>query len=262
MKCANCGKLVEAGFKLCPYCGTELKKTADIKVGQDIGSVKGDVTGTILGKGATTGGISASTDQKVDTVESGGTVVGTVVGGGEGNIHVGGEQRYGETIEGDKKVVNTGGGASIGGDVKVEGGDFVGRDKVIQGDQVGGDKIDVGDISGSTGVAIGRNASASVTQTQGISGAELAALFAPLEQAVQSAPADNQAEAQEKLQDLEAEVAKGDEADDSRMAGLINDLVDLVPGAVGATVSVFASPILGGIAGPVTDFVLKRIGAK
>jgi hypothetical protein len=261
VKCANCGKLVEAGFKLCPYCGTELKKSADIKVGQDIGTVKGDVTGTILGKGATTGGISASTDQKVDTVESGGTVVGTVVGGEEGNIHVGGEQRYGETIEGDKKVVNTEGGAYTEGDVNVQGGDFVGRDK-ISGDKVGGDKITVGDISGSSGIAIGRNASASVTQTQGISGAELAALFAPLEQAVQSAPADNQAEAQEKLQDLEAEVAKGDEADDSRMAGLLNDLVDLVPSAVGATVSVFASPILGGIAGPVTDFVLKRLGAK
>jgi hypothetical protein len=173
--------------------------------------------------------------QDIDTVESGGTVVGAVFGE-VGTI--GGQHRHGPTYEKgsthEERHIDTG----------------------------GGDNIDVGDISGSTGIAIGRNASASVTQTQGISGAELAALFAPLEQAVQSGPADNQPEAQEKLQDLEAEVAKGDEADDSRMAGLINDLVDLVPGAVGATVSVFASPIFGGIAGPVTDFVLKRLGAK
>lgn len=67
------------------------------------------------------------------------------------------------------RSINTGGGAYIAGNVKVEGGgDFVGRDQNIYRDEVkgnkivGGDEITVGDISGSTGVAIGRDAQATI----------------------------------------------------------------------------------------------------
>jgi hypothetical protein len=39
-------------------------------------------------------------------------------------------------------------------------------------------------------------------------------------------------------------------------------LAGLVPGAVSALVSAFASPVIGGLAGPVTKFVLDRIQGK
>jgi hypothetical protein len=111
------------------------------------------VTGTILGKGGTTQGISASTKQKVNSVEGGGTVVGTVVGAEDGHVHIGGEQQYGDKVEGDKHEVHTQGGTYVEDGVET-GGDFVGRDKVVHGDDIGGDKITTGNLSG-TGLPLG-----------------------------------------------------------------------------------------------------------
>jgi hypothetical protein len=46
------------------------------------------------------------------------------------------------------------------------------------------------------------------------------------------------------------------------MAKLVNGIVGLVPGAVSAVVSAFGTPILGGVAGPVTKFVLDELQGK
>jgi hypothetical protein len=172
--------------------------------------------------------------------------------------------------EGKERHVDTGGGAYIGGSVDTGGGDFVGRDKTVHGDEVhgdkvmgdkvGGDKITVGDISGSTGVAIGRGAQATVTT--GVSGQDLERLFAPLVDAIREAPPGKRDEALQKAGALKQEVAKGDKADDTVMAKLIDGLVELVPGAVSAVTSMFATPILGGLAGNATKFVLDKIQGK
>ena len=61
------------------------------------------------------------------------------------------------------------------------------------------------------------------------------------------------------IKELKAEVTKGEKSDDSKVAKLIDKLIDLVPGAISAVVSTFATPILGGIAGPVTKFVLDKL---
>jgi hypothetical protein len=45
-------------------------------------------------------------------------------------------------------------------------------------------------------------------------------------------------------------------------AKLVDGLVELVPSATSAVVSAFATPILGGIAGPVTGFVLDKLRGK
>ena len=158
---------------------------------------------------------------------------------------------------GDKTAIDTGGGAYIGGSVNTGGGAFVGRDHV-GGDQVGGDKITVGDISG-TGVAIGRQASAAV-QT-GIGSAELAAALAPMVAAIQHAGADaaTTAAAQQVLAELQQELGKGKRADDARIAGMLEGLANLAPGAIAAVVSAFGTPVLAGIAGPVTQFVLGQL---
>jgi hypothetical protein len=174
--------------------------------------------------------------QNVGSVAPGGTVLGTLIAEG-GDVHFGGQQHYGDQIAGDKVM----------------------GDKVT-GDKIGGDKITVGDISGSTGLAIGRGAQASVTQ--GISAAELEKLFTPLLAAVHQAPPEKQVEAQQKAEALKTELAKGDQADDSVVGKLVDGLVSLVPGAVEAVVSLFATPVLGGVAGPVTKFVLDKIQGK
>lgn len=162
-------------------------------------------------------------------------------------------------------VINTGGGAFIGGSLDNRGGSFVGRDKIVYGDEVRGDKvlgdkITVGDIIGSTVGVIGRVEQSTVTV--GISTADLDRLFAPIMTAVQQAdPAQRQA-AEQTARELQAEAGKGKKANDTRLAKLIDGLVGLVPSAVTAVVSAFASPILAGVAGPVTQYVLQKIGGS
>jgi hypothetical protein len=150
--------------------------------------------------------------------------------------------------------VDTGGGAYVRGNVNA-GGDFIGREKTVQGD-----RITTGDVSGA-GLAIGRGARAGVTQ--GISPRELESLFAPLLAAVgQHAPADQRQVALQQVQVLKAEVVKGEKADDSNIAKIVDGLAELVPKAVGAIVSTFATPILSGVVGPVTRYVLDRLKGR
>jgi hypothetical protein len=144
---------------------------------------------------------------------------------GAGGVSIGGKNT-GSINTGTQ--VDTDGGAYIHGNVNA-GGDFVGRDKI----------------------------------TQGVSPRDLESLFAPLLATVaDEASADKKASAVEQVQELKAEVAKGKQADDGKMAKLVDGLVGLVPKAVGAVVSAFGSPILGGIAGPVTKFVLDKLQGR
>jgi hypothetical protein len=140
------------------------------------------------------------------------------------------------------------------------GGVYIGgqnRGNINTGTQIG-DQIEVGDITNSSGVAIGRGARANVTQ--GLSAQDLEPLFAPLLAVVaQQAPAAQKAAAVQQAQELQTEVAKGKQADDSRIAKLIDGVVGMVPGAAGAVVSLFAHPILNNLVGPVTKFVLGKL---
>jgi hypothetical protein len=141
---------------------------------------------------------------------------------GAGGVHVGGSNR-GSINTGTR--IDTGGGAYVDRNVQA-GSDFVGRDKI----------------------------------TQGIPLHELETLFAPLlVAAVQHAPPGKQAEAVRQVEELKAETAKGKQADDGRIAKIVEGLADMIPGAVGSVLSLFAAPILGGIAGPVTQYVLDKL---
>jgi hypothetical protein len=82
----------------------------------------------------------------------------------------------------------------------------------------------------------------------------------PIADAIRAAPPEKQAEAVAKLDDLKKEAAKGDKAEDTTIAKLVKGLVGLVPSAVSAVVSAFGTPLLGGVAGPVTKFVLNELG--
>ncbi len=147
--------------------------------------------------------------------------------------------------------IDTGGGAHVGGSV-TSGGDFVGRDKILYGDQT-----TVGSIRGS-GNAIGHSARAAASS--GIQPAELDALFALLEHSVARGASATQLEtASQQVQRIKAELASPLPDQDGRLAKLIDGLADMVPGAIGAIVSAFGNPILAGVAGPVTQFVLARL---
>ena len=177
---------------------------------------------SLTGSGAIAQGPGAT------AVGQGGVSVG---GKNTGNINTG-TQTSGDRIRGDKvrgnkirKQIDTGGGAYVAGSVTA-GGDFVGRDKI----------------------------------TQGFSPRDLEPLFAPLLAAVaQQAPAEQQAVAVQQVQELKAEVARGEQADDGRVARVIDGLTNMVPGAIGAVLSLFTSPILTSIAGNATQFVLDKL---
>jgi len=144
---------------------------------------------------------------------------------GAGGVYVGGENT-GTINTGTQTNIDTGGAAYIGGNVDTGGGDFIGRDKI----------------------------------THGVSPRDLEQLFAFLLAAIaQQAPPDTQATAKQQVEELKAEVAKGKQAEDGKIARMVDGLVGLVPNAVSAVVSLFATPILGGIAGPFTKSVLDKL---
>jgi len=117
------------------------------------------------------------------------------------------------------------GGVNISGHVGSVGGDIVGRDKIV-------------------GIP---------------SAAALDDALRPVLEAIRAAPPQVQPEAEAKLAGVKQEVTKGKNADDGVMAKLLDGLVGLVPAAATAVGSAFATPILGGIAGPVTSFVLDKL---
>jgi hypothetical protein len=141
-----------------------------------------------------------------------------------GGVVVGGNNS-GNINTGTQTTTHTGGGAYVAGILDTGGGSFVGRDSV----------------------------------TTGVSARELEPLFAPLLAAVaKQASPGMQAAAVQQVEQLKAEVGKGKQADDSKTGKIVEGLIAMVPGAVSAVVSTFATPLLGGIVGPVTKFVLDR----
>lgn len=125
----------------------------------------------------------------------------------------------------DKKKIDTQGGAYVGGSVTT-GGDFVGRDKI----------------------------------THGISPNSLESLFVPLLTSIkQQAPPDVHADVEQQVDALKTELSKNDETSDGMIATIVQGLVDKVPAAISHVISLFASPILGGIAGPLTRSVLDKL---
>lgn len=84
-------------------------------------------------------------------------------------------------------------------------------------------------------------------------------LFQPLKEQVQAAPPDKRPQAEAHVQELHSELSKGPNANTERLNTIIDGLVALVPGALSAVVSMFASPLLTGLVGPATKFVLDRL---
>jgi hypothetical protein len=114
------------------------------------------------------------------------------------------------------------------------------------GDQVGGDKITVGSISDSQGVAIGRGARVSL-QT-GISGKDLAEIFAPIYENIESRPPDPLVEKDEivdQVKRIESEVATGEKAEPAKIERWLRNLATMAPDILDVTVAAITGPAAG-----------------
>jgi hypothetical protein len=129
-------------------------------------------------------------------------------------------------------------------------------DNNSSGSRIGGVNITGSTVTTGGGDIVGGN------KTTVISRVEIDRIFKPIADAVRGAPPDKQVAATEALDALKEEAAKGHQANDTRMAKLIDGLVGLAPGAVSAVVSTFATPVIGALIGPVTAFVLDKIHGK
>ena len=158
---------------------------------------------------------------------------------GQGAVVIGG-QSTGTINTGTMTTVNTDGGFNVAGGVATGGGAFVGGGVTVgHGDFVGRDKI-----------------------VTGLSPGDLDALFAPLIAVIrgqQGFASPDQSATLQQVHELKAEVAKGTSAADTKVARIVDGLVRLVPSAIGSVISMFATPLLGAIAGPLTKGILDRL---
>lgn len=265
MLCNHCRQELPDDAQFCFKCG---QRTAPggVTVGQKFDKVEGGTaTGIVAGEGALTGGLAASVKQDVGTVSAGGTVTGAVLGG-SGPTTVGGEHRWGDTVQGPKREVRTHGGAYFEGAVNTDGGEFVGGNKTVHGDEVhgdkvggdkvGGDKTSMGDVSGQ-GIAIGRGAQAQFSA--GATAQEIERAFAPLMALLLQAPPGQREAAEATAGALKKELAKDSGPNDETLSSLVKGLVSLVPAAASAVGGVFVSPVLAGMVGPATRAVLAAL---
>lgn len=125
-------------------------------------------------------------------------------------------------------TINSSGAVVVLGNVITGGGAFIGRDQI----------------------------------NHGVAAADLQTLLAPLLAAAAHASAEKQKAVQEHVDALQQEIAQGPKPDDGRLAKILDGLADLIPNAVSSLVSAFASPLLKGVAGPATRYVLDKLQGK
>ncbi|MBK8986359.1 MAG: caspase family protein [Chloroflexi bacterium] len=187
------------------------------------------------------------------------TPAGATVNQAGGNIvsgAAGGDMAGGDI---NKTTIKKKGGVHIEGGFS--GGSYVGGDStVIQGDQITGgekftgSKISIGSVSGNNN-AIGDNPQVSSYIQQGMNSDELTQLFNSfMGQVAQSDPT-----AVAKVVALQAEVTRGEEADDEKIADLIGDIAEAAPSAVEGLSNLFAYAEVAKAAGTTTQFILRRI---
>ncbi|MFC1878752.1 hypothetical protein ACFLZW_02450 [Chloroflexota bacterium] len=214
MLCQNCKTELPRNAKFCPECAMPVPKQAGLGVDQDVDTVKGDLTGVVAASGSAISGIQADIEQNIGTIESGGAAAGAVIGGEGGNVHVGGQQSYGDQVQGPKQEIHT------------EGGDYVGRDKKIYGDVVHGDKIG-GDKVGGDKVTM---------------------MFKNIYQQIDQRREDPDIEKDEIIQTvkiIEEETAKGEAANPNKIERWLKTLGMMAPDILKVIAATLANPVAG-----------------
>jgi len=142
---------------------------------------------------------------------------------------------YRQARAADSAVVRTGGGAYVGGSVTVSGGEFVGRDRTTVY------------ATGGSAVALGQGSRAAATH-QGVDPEALARAFRELHAAVEARPhtaPEDKADLRAELQELEQEVARGDQADEGFIARRLRNLRRMAPDILEILLATAANPLSG-----------------
>ena len=149
----------------------------------------------------------------------------------------------------EENITNRSGGTNLsGGTINIDG-DVVGRDKVVgeshtssintSGAYVGGNVS----VSGS-GKFVGRDD----YSTTGLTGEEIAQLFETIYQQIDARPNTSPLDKDDlkaEVKDIEAEVAKGDQANESFLERRLRNLKRMAPDILEVVVNSFANPSLG-----------------
>ena len=140
---------------------------------------------------------------------------------------------------------NRGGINISGGSIHV-GGDVVSGDKIVHGDEIRGDVNTVNIGAGATvgQVAAGKN----ITQSQGVSGQDLAALFSAIYKQIDARPNDpnvERGEIRDAVKTIETEVAKGEAANANRVERWMKFLQEIAPDILEVTANAILSPVSG-----------------
>lgn len=134
-----------------------------------------------------------------------------------------------------RPTVNTGGGAYIGGNVTTQGGDVVGRDKTsitLTGD---------GNVVGSNNVV-------TVTKTTGVDPEKLRAFFEFMQKKVEAQPdlpPTVKEDVRAELKDVETELKKGEQADESFLMRRLRNIGRMAPDILDVMLTTFANPVAG-----------------
>ena len=178
----------------------------------------------------------------------------------EAQLQDAGGTAYKATISGGGAIAQGSGatavgkrGINVGGNVS---GNIVTGDRNtvtdVGGDLVHGDKIDVGDISDSSNIAIGRKAQAQ----EGLSGAELAAIFQKVYEQIEARPPDPDVDIEEikaTVEQIEEETAGPEAANEKRLERWLGNLARMAPDIIEVMAASLAGPVAGGA------MVLKKI---
>jgi hypothetical protein len=110
----------------------------------------------------------------------------------------------------------------------------------------GGDNITVGDISNATGIAVGRGASASVTQYSSGENEAIAKAFGKLYQALEEKPdTPEKVMSTQAVKGLEEEARKGEKADQENVGKWFSFLMTMLPDIGEVAINTFINPIGG-----------------
>jgi hypothetical protein len=216
MQCNHCQTDLPPDAEVCPACGTPVPNPTNLQIDQRARDVEGDVTGLVADDAAARGGLDAGVTQDVGTVHEGGTLTGAVLGGQSSRTHIGGTEHHGDRTE-----VQTEGGAYVDGDVRVTGGDVVGRDQVVPDPTASGHPDDE---------------------------AELARIFAAIYQQIEARPPEPDVDKDalvEAVRQIEHEAVHGADADPREIKRWLQSLAVMAPDIVAATVSGLAGSSSG-----------------
>lgn len=152
------------------------------------------------------------------------------------------------------------GGINISGNAKIHvGGDIVNGDKNVQGDEIhAGGAVNVVNIG--AGAQVGQVAAGNnITQTQGASAQDLAALFSAIYKQIDALPNERNADKsdiKDAVKKIETEAAKGEQASSTTVERWFKFLKDLAPDILEVTAAALLNPLAG------VSTAVKKIAEK